>query len=51
MSDNLENIAPYKALGVEKSTSPSIICKKAFRKLINSTNIITKKKSVLAYEI
>lgn len=50
MLDNLENIDPYKVLGVDKFASPSE-CKKAFRKLINSTNLSTKKKGALAYDI
>ena len=50
MSDDLENIDPYKVLGVDKSTS-YLDCKKAFRKLINSKNFITKKKGALAYDI
>ena len=50
MSDDLEKLDPYKVLGVDKSASPSL-CKKAFRQLINSTNLITKKKSALAYDI
>ena len=50
MSDDLENIDPYKVLGVDKSSS-HLDCKKAFRKLINSKNFITKKKGALAYDI
>ena len=50
MSDELENINPYKILNVNKSTSP-LNCKKAFRKLINSPDLITKQKGALAYDI
>ena len=50
MSDDLENIDPYKVLGISKSASHSE-CKDSFRKLINSTNLSTKKKAALAYDI
>ena len=50
MSDELENINPYKILNVNKSTSP-LNCKKAFRKLINSPDLITKQKGAFWHMI
>ena len=50
MSDELENINPYKILNVNKSTS-TLNCKKVFWKLINSPELITKQKGAFWYMI